>query len=107
LGRIHATKTDPLTSALVDRLQKLGDAYLLADEEAHSAFLADDYRAVHPDGTVHVGKLSAKEIAAEPIEDYWLRDLAAWPVGHEGAIATYTAEVEVRNGFNLPSEKCG
>jgi hypothetical protein len=46
LGGVHATKPDPLTSALADRLQKLWDAYVLADEEGHSAFLADNYRAV-------------------------------------------------------------
>lgn len=97
MRRVHAIKNDALTRDLSERLQKLWHAYLVADQEVHSALLADDYRAVHPDGTVHVGKPSAKEIAAEPIEDYWLRDLEAWPVGDEGAIATYTAEIEVRN----------
>jgi hypothetical protein len=100
VGRVHTIKKDPLTNTLVERLQKIWEAYLVADEETHSAFLADDYRAVHPDGSVHVGKPSAKEIAAEPIEDYWLRDLEAWPVGDEGAIANCTAEVEVRNGLS-------
>lgn len=100
MGRVHKVKNDPLTDALAERLQKIWDAYLVVDEETHSAFLADDYRAVHPDGTVHVGKPSAQEIAAEPIEDYWLRDLEAWSVGGEGAIANYSAEVEVRNGLS-------
>jgi hypothetical protein len=100
LGRIHAIKNDPLTDALAERLQRLWNAYLIADEETHNAFLSDDYRAVHPDGTIHMGKPSGKEIASEPIEDYWLRELEAWPVGDEGAIATYTAEVEVRNGLS-------
>lgn len=72
----------------------------MVDESAHSALLADDYRAVHPDGTVHMGKPTAKDVAAAPIEDYWLRDLEAWPVGDEGAIATYTAEIEVRSGLS-------
>jgi len=49
---------------------------------------------------MHVGKPSAKEMAAAPIEDYWLRDMEAWPVGEEGAIVTYTAEVEVRSGLS-------
>jgi hypothetical protein len=53
---------------------------------------------VHLDGSVHIGRPSAAEITAEPIEDYWLADLQAWPVGEDGAIASYTAEVEVRNG---------
>lgn len=97
MPRMQAIKTDDLTNTLAERLQKIWDAYLVADEETHSAFLADDYRAVHPDGTIHVGKPSAEEMVAEPIEDYWLRDLQAWPVGIEGAIVSYTAEVEVRN----------
>ncbi len=75
----------------------------MADEEAHSALLADDYRAVHPDGTVHPGTPSAKEMAAKPIEDDWLRDMEAWPVGEEGAILTYTAEIEVRSGLSARS----
>ena len=100
MPRMRAIKTDDLTNTLAERLQKIWDAYLVADEETHSAFLADDYRAVHPDGTIRVGKPSAEEMAAEPIEDYWLRDRQAWPVGTEGAIVSYTAEVEVRNGLS-------
>lgn len=100
MGRVHTIKKDPLTNTLAERLQKIWDAYLAVDEETHSAYLADDYRAVHPDGTVHAGKPSAKEIAAEPIEDYWLRELQAWPVGQEGAIVDYTAEVEVRQDLS-------
>ena len=100
MGRVHPAIENELTRDLAERIQKIWDTYLVADEAAHSELLADDYRAVHPDGIVHVGKPSAKEIAAEPIEDYWLRDLEAWPVGDEGAIATYTAEVEVRNGLS-------
>ena len=100
MPRMQAIKTDDLTNTLAERLQKIWDAYLVADEETHSAFLADDYRAVHPDGTIHIGRPSAEEMAAEPIEDYWLRDLQAWPVGNEGAIVSYTAEVEVRSGLS-------
>ncbi len=89
-----------MTHVLSERLEKIWDAYLQADEEAHSELLAEDYRAVHPDGTVRIGKPSAKEIASAPIEDYWLMELEAWPVGEEEAILTYTAEVEVRSGLS-------
>ena len=99
MPRIQRAKENDLTRELAERLRNIWDAYLLADEEAHSVMLADDFRAVHPDGTMHVGKPSAKEMAAAPIEDYWLRDMEAWPVGEEGAIVTYTAEVEVRSGL--------
>ena len=81
MARIHSPKDNELTRVLAERLEKIWDAYLQVDEEAHSEMLAEDYRAVHPDGTVRIGKPSAKEIAAAPIEDYWLRELEAWPVG--------------------------
>lgn len=100
MTRIQLVKQNELTQALAGRLEQLWDTYLMGDEPAHSALLADDYRAVHPDGTVHIGKPTEKDIAAAPIEDYWLRDLEAWPLGEEGAIATYTAEIEVRKGLS-------
>ncbi|MGB7436441.1 MAG: nuclear transport factor 2 family protein [Candidatus Acidiferrum sp.] len=100
MARIHVLKDNELTRTLAERLRQLWDAYLVVDEQAHSEILSQDYRAIHADGTVHIGKPSGKEIAAQPIEDYWLRDLEAWMVGEEGAIATYTAEVEVRNGLS-------
>jgi hypothetical protein len=100
LGRVHPAKENELTRDLAERIQKIWDAYLVADEATHSQFLADDYRAVHPDGTVHLGKPSTEEMAAAPIEDYWLRGLEAWPVGQEGAIVTYNAQVEVRQDLS-------
>jgi hypothetical protein len=100
LGRVHPLRENELTRDLAERIQKIWDAYLIVDEAAHSGLLADDYRAVHADGTVHFGKPTAEEISAAPIEDYWLRELEAWPVGEEGAIATYNAEVEVRHGLS-------
>jgi len=100
MGGVHAAAQNELTQTLGERLRDLWDAYLRVDEAAHSAVLAEEYRAVHPDGSVHLGKPSEKEIAAAPIEDYWLRELQAWPAGDEAAIATYTAEVEVRNGLS-------
>lgn len=98
MGEVHAVAENELTRTIAERLRGLWDAYVRADASAHSALLAKEYRAVHPDGTVHIGKPSAAEIAAEPIEDYWLTELQAWPAGEEAAIATYTAEVQVKSG---------
>ena len=89
-----------MTRVLAQRVEKIWQAYLQIDRETHSELLAEDYRAVHPDGTVRMGKPSAEEMAAAPMEDYWLREMEAWPVGEEGAIVTYTAEVEVRSGLS-------
>ena len=100
MRHIHTKNNHELTLALAVRLQGVWDTYLTVDAPGHSEILADDYRAMHADGSVHVGKPSAEEMEAAPIEDYWLRDLQAWPVGEEGAIATYTAEIEVRAGLS-------
>lgn len=97
MGEVRATAQNELTSTIAERLRGVWDAYRRVDAEAHGALLAKEYRAVHPDGTVHIGKPSAVELAAEPIEDYWLTELQAWPAGEEAAIATYTAEVQVKN----------
>jgi hypothetical protein len=98
MGEVHVAGQNELTRTLAGRLRELWDAHLRLGEAAHSAILATEYRAVHPDGNVHIGKPSAEEIAAAPIEDYWLRELQTWLAGEEAAIATYTAEVEVRSG---------
>jgi len=100
MSRIHLAKENELTRKLAERHQTMWGAYVNVDEIEHSRHLAEEFRAVHPDGTVHIGRPSAAEIAAQPIEDYWLREFEAWPVGEEGAIATYTAEVEVRAGLS-------
>jgi len=97
MPRVPATNQDPLTHALAERLKAIWDAYLSFDAVAHNQILADNYRAVHPDGTVHLGKPTAEEIAAAPIEDNWLSELEAWPIGEEAALLTYTVEVEVKN----------
>ena len=40
---------------------------------------------------------SLEEIAAEPIEDYWLVQLQAWPIGEDAALASYEAKVQVKD----------
>lgn len=97
MGEIQAAGQNQLTLAIAERLRELWDSYVRIDAGAHSALLTEEYRAVHPDGSVHIGKPSAAEMSAEPIEDYWLTELQAWPAGEEAAIATYTAEVQVKD----------
>ena len=96
MGDVHLLSQNDLTRAIAERLTEIWDAYVRVDEESHNKYLTEDYRAIHPDGSVHIGRPSAAEMAVEPIEDYWIADLQAWPVGDDGAIVSYTAEVEVR-----------
>ena len=98
MGEIQLLTQSELTWTLAEKLRKMWNAWMKFDEFAHGEILAEDYRAVHPDGTVHIGKPRAAEMAAQRIEDYWLRELQAWPVGEEAAIVTYTAEVQAPKG---------
>ena len=98
MGEVHLLSQSDLTKALAWRVDDIWDAYARVDEQAHNKYLTEDYRAVHPDGSVHVGRPTSSEMAAEPIDDYWLADLQAWPIGEDGAILSYTAEVQIPNG---------
>lgn len=98
MGEVHLLSQNDLTRAIAWRLEEIWDAYVRVDEESHNKYLTEDYRAVHPDASVHIGPPTAAEIAAAPIEDYWLADLQAWPVSDDGAIVSYTAEVQMGTG---------
>jgi len=65
---------------------------------ATNVILSDAYRSVHLDGTLPPPKPTAQEIAAGPIDQYSLAHLQAVPIGHDGALATYIAEVVVCSG---------
>jgi hypothetical protein len=95
MGEIRLLTETELTWVMAEKLRKVWNAWVRRDEAAHDELLAEDYRAVYPDGTVHAGRPSAEEMAAQPVEDYWLTELQAWPVGEEAAIVSYVAEVQV------------
>jgi len=98
MGEIHQLSQSELTTTIAQHLREMWDAYVRIDEPTHTQCFTPDCRAVHPNGTVHIGPPTAAEIAANHIEDYWLTNLQVWPVGQEAAIATFTAEVQVRTG---------
>ena len=95
MGEIRLLSENALTWMMAEKLRKVWNAWVHLDAAAHHELLTEDYRAVHPDGTVHMGRPSAAEMAAQRIEDYWLTELQAWPVGEEAAIVTYVAEVQL------------
>jgi hypothetical protein len=93
-----------LTSAISRRLHKLWDAYKDGHERAHSSFLTAEYRAVHPDGTIHDGHPTAQDIAAAPITGYALTKVRAVPVASDAALVTYTADIEIPDGSRVQFE---
>lgn len=105
MPRVQTTHQDALTQVLAERHRALWDAYVTFDVPVHNEILADDFHAVHPNGTVHFGKPTAEEMAATPIEDYWLTEMQAWPLGEEAALVTCIAEVEVREHLSAARHK--
>jgi len=98
VDKIHLLTQDTLTHTIAQRIETLWAAYKRRDVIAHNAILSDDHRAVHPDGTLHPRKPTAQEIAAASIDRYSLTQLQAAPIGHDGALVTYVAEVVVSSG---------
>jgi hypothetical protein len=90
-----------LTQAISPLIHKIWDAYRKGDAAAHSALLADDYTAVHPDGSVHLQKPTAQEIRSAPIGVYILSDLRVVPTSSDTALANYLATVEIPNAPKL------
>jgi hypothetical protein len=86
---------DVLTQTLAGRVQKVWEAFRRVDVKALDVVLDDDYSAVHPDGTVTSGKPSEQELASAEVDRYHLSSLRAVPIGPEGALVTYIAEVGI------------
>jgi hypothetical protein len=97
---------DALTQMLGARIKTLWDARRSVDASRLTPLLTDDYTAVHPDGTLHVRKPTEQEIALEEIDHYQLTHLRAAPVGPEGALVTYIAEIGIASHIAPTVLKC-
>jgi hypothetical protein len=82
-----------LTREIHEREMRIWNAYQRGDVAAHNALLARNYRAVHPDGSVH-GKPTAQQIASEPMSAFRFSNFLAEPLGEDFALVTYVADVE-------------
>jgi hypothetical protein len=94
-NEVSLAADDVLTQTLAGRIKTLWDARRSVDAVRLNSLLTDDYAAVHPDGTVHVEKPTEQEMASAEMDHYQLTQLRAAPVGPEGALVTYVAEVGI------------
>jgi len=62
-----------LIETLAERLRKILDAYTAFEADTHNAILAEDCRAVRPDGTVHSRK-PTRRTRRRRLKIYCLRD---------------------------------
>jgi hypothetical protein len=88
---------DALTKTLADRAHRAWAAFKKGDAVAFSAITTEDYRAVTANGALHFYRPTAQEMAAVPINQYIVSQFQALPIGHDGALATYVAQVLFQN----------
>ena len=83
-----------LKNVIEAREHAIWDAYQRGDINAHNALLADGYRAVFPDGSLHERKPTEEEIKAAPMAKYSFANFRVIPLGSTKALVTYRADVE-------------
>ncbi len=84
-----------MTEAISARLHAQWEGWKNRDAAANNAIIADDFTSFWPDGSRHVGKPTAQQMAEQPISGYKLSEFRVVPVGVDTALVTYFAEIRV------------
>ena len=69
-----------LTEAISARLIAQWEAWKNQDAAYNNAIIADDFNSYWPDGSRHLGKPTAQQMAEQPITEYKLSQLRVVPV---------------------------
>jgi hypothetical protein len=93
----HEDTIAETTEAIRARLVTQWEAWKKQDTASNDAVIADEFDSFSPDGTRHVGKPTAEQMAAEPIAGYKLSEFRAVPLGADAALVTYFAHVSLPN----------
>ena len=83
-----------MTEAISARLVAQWEGWKNQDPAPNNAIVADDFNSFWPDGSRHVGRPTAQQMAEQPISGYKLSQLRVVPVGADAALATYFADVK-------------
>jgi hypothetical protein len=83
-----------MTDAISARLFAQWEGWKKRDPAPNDAIIADDFHSFWPDGTRHAGKPTAQQMAEQPIAGFKLSQLRVVPVGADGALVTYFAEIK-------------
>ena len=84
-----------LTEAISARLVAQWDGWKNQDAASNNAVIADDFTSFWPDGSRHVGKPTAQQMAEQPISGYKLSEFRVVPVGGDTALVTYFADIRI------------
>jgi hypothetical protein len=83
-----------MTDAISARLFAQWEGWKKRDPAPNDAIIADDFHSFWPDGTRHAGKPTAQQMAEQPIAGFKLSQLRVVPVGADGALVTYFADIK-------------
>ncbi len=89
----HNDSIPEMTEAISARLVAQWEGWKNQDPEPNKAIIADDFNSFSPDGSRHVGRPTAQQMAEQPISGYKLSQLRVVPVGADAALVTYFADV--------------
>jgi hypothetical protein len=82
------------TEAISARLVLEWEAWKNQDAVSNNAVIADDFHSFWPDGSQHIGKPTAQQMAEQPISRYKLSQFRVVPVGAGTALVTYFADIK-------------
>jgi hypothetical protein len=83
-----------MTEAIYPRLTAQWEGWKKQDPAPNDAIIADDFHSFWPDGSQHIGRPTAQQMAEQPIAGYKLSEFRAVPVGADGALVTYFADIK-------------
>jgi hypothetical protein len=83
-----------MTEAIRARLAAQWEGWKHQDPAPNDSIIADDFQSFWPDGSRHVGRPTRQQMADQPISGYKLSEFRAVPVGADGALVTYFADIK-------------
>jgi len=83
-----------MTEAIRARLTAQWDGWKNQDPAPNDSIIADDFQSYWPDGSRHTGRPTRQQMAEQPIAGYKLSEFRAVPVGADGALVTYFADIK-------------
>ena len=83
-----------MTEAISARLVAQWEGWKNQDPAPNDAIIADDFNSFGPDGSRHAGKPTVQQMAEQPVAGYKLSEFRAVPVGEDGALVTYFADIK-------------
>jgi hypothetical protein len=83
-----------MTEAISARLVAQWEGWKSQDPAPNNAIIADDFNSFWPDGSRHIGRPTAQQMSEQPITGYKLSQFRVVPVGADGALVTYFADIK-------------